>query len=333
VQLNASNKFPHRSALAVVFSPMAILLLFGFGCSPSATTKVPFDLQERFPAVADLRLPILGQAGAAESGSAALFQEIAAAQKALGALDLFGVYRNEGGEQDRNLTIILALEGAPRVVDQVVRYSRDDSRLDLERIGDHAFFYLQYGGQGYDPNNSISEDHLLIEGSTVAGAKLGSRAQSTQATGLANSREGYLRFHFNHRPQDQDPLHSAAQLNYRFEDNFRSYHLTYFVRPEAQDKPARCGFWLRLQSDGRGLIYTSQQQGTTSTYTALGQFHADGSVAVWKDDGTLWGCYDAKGNELGHSAEACADFSDGFVDPPAGLEIWPTLPASLPHLD
>jgi hypothetical protein len=314
-------------------APLWITLLLWSACSTSATDKVPTDLKDRFPAPASLAISIPGSAGPAGSGSEAVFGEVAAADRALSARDLLGEFLQAGGVENRDISITVALEGAPRVADQVVRYSRDRSRLDVERIGDHALCYLQYDrGSGFDPDRAISESRMVIEGSTVVPASEGLRSDVGRAAGLADPSAGYLRFHFNHRLEDLDSLHNAVQLDYRFKSDAVSLHLTYFIRPDATDKPATAGFWLIRKSDGSGLIYASQRQGSSLTYRFVAQFRSDGSLAVWSGDGKLWGCYDAGGAELGNSKSpaACSGFTQKFSAPPKGPGVWPDLPAGLP---
>ncbi len=310
-----------------------IILSLAIGCDSSSPARYPTDVKERYPAPAKLGISVPGKVGPAGSGSEQLFKVVKAASATVAPLDLLKEYLEEGGEEDRDLSITIALTGAPRVADRVVRFRRGSaSRLDVERVGDHAFIYLQYNqGTGFDPDYAIGETHMLIEGSTLPPKVLGARVDPVTATGLSDAAIGYLRFYRNHRPGDEDDLRAVGQLDYTIsESGKRSLHLTYTPKLGiGQVLPA--GFWQQALADGSGFIYASEKHTGTTVYVVLAQYRADGAMAVWGGDGKLLGCYSGAGAELGTDATACGDFNQKFTQPPSNSTVWPGLPAGVPH--
>jgi hypothetical protein len=303
------------------------------GCDSANDLRTPTDLKSRFPALDTLTFALPGKSGAVGTSSETLFKEAKSAQASLGALALLADYYDSGGTYNRDLSIMVALEGAPRFVDQVVRFNREGSRLDVERIGDHALFYLQAAdAKGFDPDNAITTRRMVIDGSTVVPAAEGQRAPITLATGLADAGRGYLRLYFNRRPQETDAAHEGAQLDYSFKTDRTSLHLIYFARGDYKAGDATLAYWYLRKSDGTGFVYVAGQKAGSTVYRVLGQHRQDGGHAVWAGDGKLQGCYDAAGTELGTAANpaACGDFKAGFATPPAGPKIWPALPAGIP---
>ena len=321
------------SARALACSSLLWLVTVAGCSSSSAPTKTPTDIKERFPPRASLAVKLAGAVGPSGTARAEAFQHVADVQKAIAELDLLQEYLDQGGPQERDLSITVALEGAPRVVDQVVRYQREPSRLDVERIGDHLFFYLQYNqGAGFDPDHAIGESHMLIEGSTVPPKIEGTRATVAAATGLADPNYGYLRFYFNHRPGDTSAVHSAVQLDYKLSKEKRTLHFTYTIRPDTKEAEPTLGLYLIEQSDGSGLLYVSKRKAGNPSYALLAQYLGDGAMAVWSGDGKIWGCYDGSGTELGNATnpQPCDGYTTKFVAPPSGPKIWPGLPAGVP---
>jgi hypothetical protein len=312
-----------------------VLLMIGLasaaGCGSTTPTTIPADVKSSFPGADALKISIPGKRGAAGSASEMVFVAVDKAAAALQPMTVLQEYLTKGGEESRGIAITVALEGAPHVADQIVRYTRVPSRLDVERSGTHAFFYLQYDdGRGFDPDSAVGETHMLIEGSTVVPSKVGTRSVPSKAVGLSNPSLGYLRFHFNLRPEDSDPVRSAAQLDYN--TGTGSLHLAYFTLPTATgDKPV--AFWLMPKSDGSGgLVYSSIKGSKGLAYEFVAQYTSDGSMAVWKGDGTLGGCYDGEGQELGNakSPAGCSSFKQKMVAPPSNSDLWPGLPGGLP---
>lgn len=319
-------------ALPCFLAAALLGLLSGCGSS-SNPTKTPTDVKERFPARASLALKLPGPVGPAGTAREAAFQHVAEVARALAELDLLQEYLDQGGAQERDLSITVALEGAPRVVDQVVRYSREPSRLDVERIGDHLFFYLQYNqGAGFDPDHAIGESRMLIEGSTVPPKIEGTRASISGATGLVDANRGYLRFYYNRRPTEPSAAHVAVQLDYKLGSDRRSFHFAYVVRPDTKESEPTLGLYLVEQSDGSGLLYVSKRKGGNAAYALLAQYLGDGAMAVWSGDGKVWGCSDGSGAELGNASnpQPCSGYTTKFTAPPSGPKIWPALPAGVP---
>jgi hypothetical protein len=303
------------------------------GCGSTAASKPVVEIEERFPPRTSLAVALPGSVGPEGTARAAAFKHVADVSKAIAELDLLEEYLKLGGTEERDLTITVALEGAPRVVDQVVRYLRDRSRLDVERVGDHLFFYLQADqGAGFDPDHAIGESRMLIEGSTVLPRVEGERATRATATGLSDVNRGYLRFHFNHRPTDTSAVHSAVQLDYRLKAEVRTLHFTYTIRPDTKESEPTLGLYLIAGNDGAGLLYVSRRKAGNPSYALLAQYRGDGSMAVWSGDGKLWGCSDGSGTELGNASnpQPCDGFSSKFTAPPSGPKIWPGLPAGVP---
>jgi len=304
------------------------------GCSSSSgPTRTATEIKERFPPRASLAVKLPGAVGPEGTARAAAFKHVAEVETALAELELLQEYLDQGGTQERDLSITIALEGAPRVVDQVVRYLRDPSRLDVERLGDHLFFYLQFDqGSGFDPNHAIGESHMVIEGSTVVPKIKGTRATVANATGLADVNRGYHRFHFNHRPPDTNAVHSAVQLDYELGKEQRVLHFAYTVRPDTKEAEPTLGLYLIENSDGSGLLYVSKRKGSGSSYALLAQYLGDGAMAVWSGDGKIWGCSDGSGAELGNeqNPQPCDGYTTKFTAPPSGPKIWPALPAGVP---
>lgn len=301
------------------------------GCDTANELRTPTDLKTRYPALDTLTLALPGRGGAVGTSSETLFKEAKSAQASLSALTLLKDYYDDGGTYNRDLSIMVALEGAPRFVDQVVRFSREGSRLDVERIGDHALLYLQAAdAKGFDPDNAITTRRMVIDASTVVPAVEGQRAPITLATGLADAGRGYLRLYFNRRPQETSAVHEGAQLDYSFKTDRTSLHLIYFVRGDYKAGDATLAYWYLRKTDGTGFVYVAAQKAGSTVYRLLGQHRQDGGHAVWAGDGKLQGCYDATGSEIGIDAASCSDFKAGFVAPPAGPKIWPALPAGIP---
>ncbi len=304
------------------------------GCDVASDNKIPSDLKDRIPPLEALTFEIPGTGGAADSSSDLVHWELDHANRAMGPLALITEYMEEGGLQERDASIIIALEGAPRVVDQLVRYTRDKSRLDVERIGDHSQFFLQYDqGRGFDPDNSVGEGAMLAEGSTIVPAGLGQRSSISRATGLANPDRGYMRFHFNHRPEDRNQTYDGAQLDYHFTEEQDSLHLIFFLREDAVESDAVLGVWLVRKPSGAGLIYISHQEDGKRSYKLLAQHDADGGLAVWDAEGQLMGCYDESGREIGNidNPIPCDFFLEPFPTPPSDPGIWPGLPGGIPQ--
>jgi hypothetical protein len=304
------------------------------GCDSALDNRTPMELKDRYPDLSTLSFEIFGKAGPVGSASETLFKEINTAQKAIGALSTLAEYYDDGGTLDRDVGLVIALEGAPRVVDQASRYVRGATRLDIERIGDHANFYLQaadYKGK-YDPDNAIGESHMVIDASTIPPTVEGQRSSTKGATGLASSSRGYMRFYFNHRGEDASAVHHAAHLDYSFKTDRTSLHLLYTVRGDYTAGDATVAYWYLKKSDGYGFIYVAAQKSGSIAYRVLGQHGPQGGYAVWGGDGKLLACYDNGGIEIGGptNTAGCDGFKSAFTAPPAGPKIWPALPAGIP---
>jgi len=307
------------------------ILVVACGCESTDEARTPGDLKTRYPTLSTLTFALPGSSSTLGTGSETLYKEARAAQASLSPLELLGQYYDDGGAFNRDLTIVVALEGPPRVIDQVVRYSRDGSRLDAESIGDHMPFYLQVAdAKGFDPDNAITTRRMLVDGSTVVPPVEGQRPPITLATGLADNGRGFMRLYFNRRPQETDAMHDWAQLDYSFKADRTSLHLLYTVRGDYKAGDATRAYWYVTKPDGSGLVYVAAQKGTTVVYRVLAQHRQDGSHAVWGGDGKMLGCYDGTGTELGTTSAQCGDFNIPFVAPPAGPKIWPALPAGIP---
>lgn len=308
----------------------------GLGCSGADTAARPFELQRRLPPLQDLFPRIPGSRGADGLGRAAVFDHLEQARGHLGPLNVLDAYFTEGGSIDRNVAPVIALEGMPHVADQVVRYARsvDPSRLDVEPVTDHMFTYLQYGGNGgYDPDTAISEKHMLIDGSTVVPSAIGTRASIAEASGIASPNRGYMRVHFNRRSADANPAHRAVQVDYAINEAQSDIHLSYFLSEDNPGEPEFLALWFVRQANGGGIAMLSVKEQGTVSYGWLAQYRADGSLAVWKDDGSLWGCSSGDGAELGDAElpDPCAEFNEPFPKPPSISGVWPGLPSSIPR--
>ena len=307
------------------------VLAFACACGPADDTHTPTELKSRYPALHTLTFAVPGKSGTPGTGSETLFREVRAAQASLTPLELLKEYYDDGGAFNRDLTIVIALEGAPRVIDQVVRYSREGSRLDVESVGDHSLFYLQVAdAKGFDPDNAIGARRMLVDGSTVVPPVEGQRPPISLATGLADAGRGYVRLYFNRRPQETDAMHDWAQLDYSFKTDRTSLHLLYSVRGDYKAGDATLAYWYLTKADGMGFVYVAAQKAAGVAYRVLGQYRQDGSHAAWGGDGKMLGCYDGAGTELGTTSAQCGDFNAPFATPPAGPKIWPALPAGIP---
>jgi hypothetical protein len=309
-------------------------LILAAGCDSAEDSRTPTELKGRYPALSTLSFALFGKAGPAGSASETLFREMTAARNAIGALSTLTGYFDEGGTLDRDVGIVIALEGAPRVVDQAARYVRGTTRLAVERIGDHANFDLQAEDYKvkYDPDGAIGESHMVIDASTIPPAIEGQRSSTKGATGLADPSRGYMRFHFNHRSEDANAVYRAAQLDYSFKSDRTSLHLLYMVRSDYIAGDATLGYWYLKTSDGSGFIYVVAQKSGATGYRLLAQHRPEGGYAVWGGDGKLLACYDNGGSEIGGPANpaGCDGFKTPFAVPPAGPKIWPALPAGVP---
>jgi hypothetical protein len=319
---------PEKGALAVLYLLSAIFL--GSACESPSTAKIPVDVKARFPALNTLSFSIPGTPGPEGSANEIAFKEVEGAKGAMIGLGLLQDYLEHGGEWTKDLTLIIALEGAPRVANQASRYSKGTSRFDVERIGDHALFYLQFDeSKRFDPDQAIGESHLLVEGSTVTQAIIGQRATAQAATGLADPHRGYLRFHFNRRPEESNPVHAGAQLDYTLQDEQSTFAFTFFVRSDATEGDPTLGVWLQTNADGSGFLYVSQRKKDSPIYKLLAQYLPEGEMAIWNGEGKLWGCFDGAGQELGNEKNSgpCGGFKTPFPAPPQG---WPGLPQGVP---
>lgn len=319
------------SAIALLVAVSA-----GLGCSDANTAARPFELQRRLPPLQDLFPQIPGSRGADDLGRAAVFDHLEQARKHLDPLNVLDAYFTEGGSIDRNVAPVIALEGTPHVADQIVRYERsvDPSRLDVEPVTDHMFTYLQYGGNGgYDPDTAITEKHMLIDGSTVVPSAIGTRASIAEASGIASPDRGYMRVHFNRRPADANPAHLAVQLDYAISEVQSDVHLSYFLSEENPGEQAFLAMWFVRRADGGGIAMLSVKEQSTVSYGWFTQYRADGSLAVWKGDGTLWGCSAGDGAQLGNAElpEPCAEFDEPFPKPPSISGVWLGLPGGIPR--
>ena len=311
--------------------PIAICLACVAGCQSNPPSQVAADVTDNFPALGSLQFSIPSQRGPKDSASGAVFAAIDDAVSATRSLSLLKDYLTKGGEEHRGLAVTIALDASPRIADPVVRYLRLPSRLDVERSGSQVCFYLQYNpGDGFDPDSAIGESRMIIEGSTVVPTKVGARSNPTTAHGLPNPGIGYMRFHFTHRPEDADPVRSAAQLDYDLGN--ATQNVTYFTLTTAAGVAVPVAFFQKRTDGGGGLVYASQRSSSGLAYQFLAQYDADGSLAVWRGDGKLWACYDAAGAEIGNGTNpaGCASFKAKFVAPPANSALWPALPSGLP---
>lgn len=330
-------KVTSTSLLAVVSTlVVSTLVACGGGSSDDAQ---PLDLKQRVPPPNALRISLPGSAGPKDSASAEVFAEVAALNKRLAPLALLQSYLDDGAARDRNVSILVALESPPHVADQVVRYNRGESRLDVERVNDHAFYYLQVKGpKGYDPDQSITNARMLVDGGTALGKTVGTRPELNALTGLASEARGYLRVHLNRRPQDRDDVNDAVQLDY---DMARSVgedateerlHLLFFRKDTVQRADGQIlAAWIRRDAEG-GFIVQSEAKGKSATWSYLLQYKKDGSHAIWGADGKIRGCYSGSGAELGTTEEpaACDVFDRKFVSPPKLSGVWPGLPGGVP---
>ncbi|PID38138.1 MAG: hypothetical protein CSA65_08730 [Proteobacteria bacterium] len=320
-------------------SLLAIVLALGACVGGSSDDAKPLDLKQRIPAPNALRVSLPGNAGPEASASAEVFAAVSALNKRLAPLDLLQSYLNEGASRERDVSILVALETPPHVADQVVRYKRDESRLDVQRINDHVFYYLQVKGpKGYDPDQSITKARMLVDGGTLRGPSVGVRPSLAAVTGLASERRGFLRIHLNRRPDDRDDVNDAVQLDYEMargvgedaqEDRL---HLLFYRQDKVQRADGQIlAAWIRRDAEG-GFVLQSEAKGSGATWSYLMQYKNDGSHAIWGADGTIRGCYSGSGAELGTAEDPtpCAVFDRPFVRPPPLKGVWPGLPSAVP---
>lgn len=322
-------------------SALLALVLAASACGVADVEELPLDLKQRIPAPSQLRVSLPGAAGAATTASADVHDAVKALNKRLTALETLTTFLEQGGSRDRNVSLLIALESPPHVADQAVRYSGDESRLDLERINDHAFFYLQVkDAKGYDDDKQITNRRMLVDGGTIVPATLGTRPPTSPALGIANPNKGYLRVHFNRRPQDNDPVQDAMQVDYDLARSLGTeteatedvLHFVLFRRTDVSGANGQVlGVRVQRDADG-GTVVQSELNNGKPTWSFLAQYKANGGLAVWGADGKLLGCFDSGGTLLGDDADPlpCADFDRKFVSPPKLAGIWPGLPAGVP---
>jgi hypothetical protein len=327
------------STVLLLSSALIVAPSLGACGGGSSDDAQPLELKQRIAAPNSLRVSLPGGPGAKDSASAQVFEAVAALDKRLGPLGLVQSYLDDGATRDRNISILLALESPPHVADQAVRYSRDDSRLDVERINDHVFFYLQSRGpKGYDPDQSITNARMLVDGGSALGKTVGSRPTLGALSGLASNKRGYMRIHLNRRPQDRDDVNDAMQLDYDLarpvgkDGSEESLHLLFFRKDTVQRANGQIlAAWIRRDAEG-GFVIQSEAKGSGATWSFLMQYKNDGSHAVWGADGKIRGCYSGSGAELGNDQDPtpCAVFDRKFVSPPKLTGVWPGLPGSVP---
>ncbi|MCK5800923.1 MAG: hypothetical protein KAI47_27235 [Deltaproteobacteria bacterium] len=334
--------FALKNSVARGASLLATLAAFGvLGCGVGAGDVQPLDLKARLPSIDHLRVSAPGASGPAKSGSALFHQAMRNLNAKLAPLDLLSSYLKDGGKRDRGVSLLVALESPPHAADQVTRFRRTDSRLDVERVNDHAFYYLQVpSSKGYDPDEAISSARMVVDGGTFRSQTPGARPVFGALSGLASSKRGFLRVHFNRRSQDRDAVQDAVQLDYDLARSVgvdateESLHLVFFrIKKVAPADGQLLAAWIRRDAKG-GFVLQSELKGGKAVWSFLAQYKADGSHAVWGADGTLLGCYSGEGAKLGDAADPmpCDVFKGKFVSPPKLKGIWPGgLPSGVPR--
>jgi len=325
----------HRSGPWVAW----LALVSMTACGANEGDLQPFDLIERVPAPSALRVSMPGPDGAADSAREQVHKAVRKLSGRLSALGDLERFLDSGGKRDRNISLPIALESPPHVADQAVRYSQDNSRLDVERINDHVFYYLQIRGQDgkYDLDTQISDKYMLVDGGSVVPKIAGTRPPTTQTLGVSRQARGYLRVHFNRRAQDRNDVHDALQLDYDLEapigeQTEQRLQFIFFRRSDVPGADGQVlGVWWRRDADG-GFVLQSEQKNNKPRWSWIAQYRKDGSLAVWAGDGKLRACYDGSGKELGNEADPlpCADFNRKFVAPPKLSAVWPGLPSGIP---
>jgi hypothetical protein len=325
---------------------VAVWTIFFTGCGSSQDEAVPSDLKLRIPSVSTLKFFPALKRGADESASAKVVDTINLLSKQLRPLDDLNGYLENGGVRQRNVSIVVTLENPPHVADQLVRYTRGSSRLDVERVGDHAFFYLQYDqGDGFDPDSAIGPTRMLVDGGSLRAKTVGVRPNTRSATGLASANRGYMRVHLDHHPSDFDSVYKTVHIDYSLDQpaakeedpNTDWVHFVHTIDDKVSAEDGQLWAVQRLSDSEGGTIVASEAKKSGQSFKAawafLAQYKKDGSLAVWKSDGTLWACYSGGGTLLGDtdSPEGCADFTRKFTAPPKS-SVWPGgLPGGVPR--
>lgn len=335
-----SNESAKPKTRRCLWTLATALVLSASACGVADVQELPLKLKDRIPVPAKLRVSLPGSAGAATTASAAVHAAVDLLNKRLKALDTLNNFLEQGGKRDRDVSLLIAVESPPHVADQAVRYQGSESRLDLELINDHAFYYLQVpDAKGYDPDKGITNRRMLVDGGTIVPKTFGTRPPTSPALGVANPRKGFLRVHFNRRPQDSEPAQEAMQLDYDLErpigDTEATDDLLHFVLFRRTDVSGAngqvLGFLVRRDADG-GTLLQSELQNGKPTWSFLAQYKSNGGLAVWGADGKLRGCFNSGGTLLGDDADPlpCAEFDRKFVAPPKLAATWPGLPAGVP---
>ena len=311
--------------------------LFGLAllasCGATGGDVVPSELKERLPTLSRL-LPasLPGAAGPAQSPSREAHSFVGELRGMLRQLDVLGEYLDEGGARDDTIALVIALVTPPHVADLAVRYSRDGSRLDVERFGDHAFYYLQLPrGGSFQLDSQIDESGMLLDGGSAT-PPYATRPVVTTSTGRAKATSGYLRLQYNRRGEDVNPVHSAVQIDYRLEqpvpdtETTRDTIIYSFFRGDrvALVNGQLRGVLVERRADG-GALLVSESRGNGVAWRWRAAYTAAGALKVWGSDGALAACYDASGVELGNKElpEPC----DAIEAP---LPAVPKVPGVLP---
>ncbi|MBW2736736.1 MAG: hypothetical protein JRH20_30485 [Deltaproteobacteria bacterium] len=314
------------------------LVLLAPGCGATTSDYVPTELKERVPSLGVLGAAIPGRSSSVEeSASQVVHADVAELRASLAPLSVLGGFFDEGADRDRDVSLFVALESPPHVADQVVRYIRGSAQLDVERVGDHAFFYLQYDrGDGFAPEDAMDASRMLVDGGTVVPEIYGTRP-ARQATGIHDPTVGFMRLHFNHRPGDEDAVNRAVQLDYNTEYSskaggdvtFNYRHFSFFRRDDVGAADGQLVAMLIAANDTSGWVLRSERRGSGVAFSWIAAFSADGSLSVWHNDGSLWACYDSGGRELGNADNPipCAELDLSVGAPPGGTGLWRSLPS------
>lgn len=325
-------------------SRLTLALLGGLGllfpgCGATTTDYVPTELKERMPSLSTLGVSIPGKAaGAEDSASRVVHGHIAELQASLGPLSVLKGFFEDGGDRDRGVSIFVSLESPPHVADQVVRYSRGKARLDVESFGDHAFFYLQYDkGDGFAPDENVDASRMLVDGGSVTPKTYGMRPAASDASAINDPTVGFMRVHFNHRPGDGDAVNETVHFDYDTEykrsadaeEVFTVRHFVFSRRPDVQPADGQVVAMTVVDTADWGWALRSERRGSGVVYSWIAIFLKDGTLGVWNNDGSLWACYDANGNELGNVDDPtpCEGFKRDIVSPPGDIGVWRGLPS------
>lgn len=320
--------------------PMTVgLVLLASGCGATTSDYVPSEIKERMPSLGELAVAIPGSpSGAEDSASRVVHAHVAELRDSLAPLSVLGGFFDDGASRDRDASIFVALESPPHVADQVTRYKRDKAQLDVERIGDHAFFYLQYDrGDGFAPDDAVDASRMLVDGGTVVTRTYGERPTVSQANGIHDPTVGYMRVHFNHRPGDEDAVNEAVHFDYdtqykpraASEEIFNFGHFAFFLRDDVTPEDGQLMAMVVGSKEDWGWVARSERRGSGVAFSWIAVFLADGSLGVWNNDGSLWACYNGSGSELGNAEnpDPCAHLKKPIAATPTSTGLWRSLPA------